>query len=377
MGRILIIGGAASTLTFRRGLTGAEAGHEIYWYTARPDNLVDVPSNRIILMPSGRYPRWRNVYRLLDPIHLAWITRRFHIDLIHVHYASQFLLPLGMCSRIPVVVTTMGGDILVDQEFNGVWRPYLIRLMLNRATVITAKSAFIGAAISRINPAWEDKIERIIWGVNTEIFRPGLPTDHLRKKYDIPDNAIVFFDLRLAQSFYNKHLILRAFAQLDPSLNAALLVSEYLGRKDYIHRLHELAQSLSIAHRVHFVGGIDHADMPAYLALATAIISIPVSDGMPQSLYEAMACGAYPIMGDLPQYAEILKNDQNSSLIPLGDEEATVTELRDTMYRVATDSEMRNRVCQANRAYIVKNADQSSQSTQVNAIYSRLMSSRR
>jgi glycosyltransferase involved in cell wall biosynthesis len=50
------------------------------------------------------------------------------------------------------------------------------------------------------------------------------------------------------------------------------------------------------------------------------VASVPSSDGLPQSLFEAMACGTPIVLGRLPVYEEIVRDGAEALLVPLDTE---------------------------------------------------------
>ncbi len=57
-------------------------------------------------------------------------------------------------------------------------------------------------------------------------------------------------------------------------------------------------------------------------------ISLTINDGIPRSLLEAMSCGAFPIVGDLDSFSDIVVNGKTGLLVPPEDPEAVATALR-------------------------------------------------
>jgi glycosyltransferase involved in cell wall biosynthesis len=98
---------------------------------------------------------------------------------------------------------------------------------------------------------------------------------------------------------------------------AVLLVTEYRADEAYAARLRTLAQAAGVAERVRFIGHVDHASMPSLYSLAEVVVSVPSSDGLPQSLFEAMACGAPIVLGRLPAYEEVVHDGAEALLVPL------------------------------------------------------------
>ena len=62
--------------------------------------------------------------------------------------------------------------------------------------------------------------------------------------------------------------------------------------------------------------------MPQYLASSDVYVSTSLSDGVPNSLLEAMACGLACIVTDIPADRTWIENGKNGFLVPLSDAEA-------------------------------------------------------
>jgi glycosyltransferase involved in cell wall biosynthesis len=363
--RILIVGDPRSPLTRERGLVGHMTGNEVYWYSsfkAEFDGLtVSVPP----------LPNFCNrVSFLYSPFFLDRFINRIQPDLIHVYYAYQQADTFVLERFKPLLITVMGGDILTEQSFNGM-RAWLIKRMLDNADIITSKTFFLDTALNRIGN-YSSKIRRVTWGVDTKKFYPGLNISFLRNRWNIQPEDMVFFCPRICQPFYNNHLILQAFSYYlqgaGKELKSKLLITELFSEKSYSQKLRGLVTELGLTGKVYFVGTIPHQEMPAYFNLADIMVSTPPSDGMPQSLYEAMACGSYPILGNLPQYQEIIQDGVNGRLVPVGD----VFALSEAMSWVATHDQHRKTTTAFNRKLILEMADKDKQDQLINSIYDEL-----
>jgi glycosyltransferase involved in cell wall biosynthesis len=267
----------------------------------------------------------------------------------------------------PIILTVMGGDILPEQRFRGA-RTWLIKKMLDAADVITSKSSFIDEGLNRIGD-YAHKIRRVTWGVDTQKFRPGLDVTFLRKRLNIQPDDLVVFCPRICQPFYNQHLIIQAFADFtmrsEPRIKFKLIVSELFADAAYDRKLRTLVAKSGLTEEVRFVGTIRHQEMPAYFNLADIMVAIPPSDGMPQSLYEAMACGTYPVLGNLRQYKELIQDGVNGRLVPVGD----IRTLAEVIIHSALDPQQRERAAVINRQRIMEMADKDVQERLVNIIY--------
>jgi len=79
---------------------------------------------------------------------------------------------------------------------------------------------------------------------------------------------------------------------------------------------------LGLQQDVKFLGRIHNHDLPAYLASSTFYVSMPMTEGVSASLFEAMAAGCYPLVTDLPGNRYWVRNGDNGQLIPVNDSAA-------------------------------------------------------
>jgi glycosyltransferase involved in cell wall biosynthesis len=79
--------------------------------------------------------------------------------------------------------------------------------------------------------------------------------------------------------------------------------------------LESYAQKLGLTNEVKFVGRIDNQDLPKLLSTSTFYVSMPMTEGVSASLFEAMASGCYPLVTDLPGNRYWIRNDENGQLI--------------------------------------------------------------
>ena len=345
---------------------GLKGGHQIYWYSYPKADLRGLAG--AVAPPMGRI-QWMSF--LFSPFFLKRVIRKIRPDLIHVFYAYQELNTLVIYRFKPLMVTVMGGDILPDQRFNG-RRRRPVKKMLDSADVITSKSLFLDGALNQIGN-YAHKIRRVTWGVDTKNFHPGVDVSLLRQRWEIHPEEIVLFCPRICHPFYNQHLIIQAFAnwihQSGPRTKAKLLISELLAEESYSNRLRRLTKELGLAEHVSFIGTIPHQEMPAYFNLADIMVATPQSDGMPQSLYEAVACGTYPILGNLPQYQELIQDGVNGRLVRVGDVEA----LAEAMCWAVAHPEQRRTSAIINQQRILEVADKDGQDRIVLSIYEELL----
>lgn len=84
-------------------------------------------------------------------------------------------------------------------------------------------------------------------------------------------------------------------------------------------KLVQSAINKNIQHEVVFTGRILNTDLPNYLSDSDLYISMPCTEGVSASLFEAMSSGCYPIVSDLPGNRAWITNGINGKLIKVDD----------------------------------------------------------
>jgi glycosyltransferase involved in cell wall biosynthesis len=313
--RIAMVGSGRSTHALSRAAAVSSRGHSVRLVTlgeVLPGAEVEVRTRPLPRGPlqavSAARGFWRDV-------------RDFRPDLLHLHYAGGRLGTLATLSGAwPLAVTVMGGDVLPEQHPGGhrAIERRATRRILERADVIFAKSDALHPPIVALGGD-PGRIETVRWGVDPKRFRP-VPgaSPALRARLGLPPESRVVLSPRLLRPLYNVELLIEAMTGILGRVpEALLLVTDYNGDASYRGRLEQRIEELRVGHAVRFVGRIDHAEMPALYGLAEVVVSVPASDGLPQSLFEAMACGVPVVLGKLAAYAEVVRHGESALLVEL------------------------------------------------------------
>ncbi|MBI3578418.1 MAG: glycosyltransferase family 4 protein [Ignavibacteriales bacterium] len=89
--------------------------------------------------------------------------------------------------------------------------------------------------------------------------------------------------------------------------------------EDLLDDLQNEIRSLSLCERVHLLGKISHAELPQYYSGANYFVLGSHHEGSGFALLEAMACGAIPIVTDIPSFRKITGNGIAGHLWKTGD----------------------------------------------------------
>jgi glycosyltransferase involved in cell wall biosynthesis len=94
-------------------------------------------------------------------------------------------------------------------------------------------------------------------------------------------------------------------------------------------RLTKQAGALGVADRVQFLGDIDQKRLSRYYGAADALLHTSTSEGIPNVLLEAMACGTPVVATDVGGVAEVVKGLPAGLLIHCHDPVAVATAIRE------------------------------------------------
>jgi len=293
---ICVLGAASSPHVVTRAEAFASRGYDV--------RLLSPVSGRSDVIPVD-FPR-SDTRGLLGKMRLLWWTAtsllRQRADIFHAHYAAEVGTWLAwLLGRRPLVISVMGGDVLFDEQGSlGPLGRWLTRRALLGADLVTVKTPDLadvvaGFGVPRAN------IETVIWGVDLDTHRfDETAGQAFRQEIGIgPDQAIVFSP-RIMHPFYNIDLLVDAWPEVIRLVpQAVLVISTFGGAIAYREHLQRRAEALGVAHAIIFAPARPTAAMAGAYSGSELIVSIPPSDGFPQAVLEAAACGRPMVLSDL------------------------------------------------------------------------------
>lgn len=365
---VLVIGDTGGVHVPTRALAMARVGYEIHAVTPRPSGIDALNES----VPQGG--QWGGIRRLEMAARLLDHGRRLKSaagEVAHIHYASSLGAWLFVASgdRRPLVVSVMGGDILFDEQGNPSWAArWLIRQVLRRADFVTAKSEYLVERLVELGVP-KARMEKVFWGVDKDLFRPG-DANRCKRELGLPEESPVIFSPRILKPFYRTDVLVQALPDVLARFpNARLVISEYEADPTYRTEIKDLARKLGIAGAVVFAGSIPHNRMPEYYNAADVAVGIPPSDGFPQTVFEAMACGTPNVVARLTRYEEVLTDGESALFVdPTGDGVAR------GILSVLDDQELTERLRRNGFRIVREKADLGHEAARVSEIYQRLHS---
>jgi glycosyltransferase involved in cell wall biosynthesis len=172
---------------------------------------------------------------------------------------------------------------------------------------------------------------------------------------------------RALEPEYRHIKVIRAFALLKKKNIPFRLV--IVGDGSLRQSLEKLTQDLNIEQEVVFTGRRPNSEVATLLKESNFYISMPSTEGVSASLFEAMACGCFPIVTDLPGNRTWIKNQENGILIPNGRFKILAEELQYAFER----NLWRSTVVHRNRKFVEENANYTHNMKKIAEAYHQLI----
>ena len=240
----------------------------------------------------------------------------------------------------PFAVYTVGSDVLLSHSV----RRWLTRFVLAEANIVFSNGVHLARETQRLAPA--ARVMPLYLGIDTTKFTPieRQSTDEVR-----------LISTRGFLPVYNNEAIVRALGLLGES-DLPLRV-RFVSSGPTLEEVRTLAKSSlspGVLRATEFLGGAGGEELVGLVQSSDVYVSMSRSDGTSTSLLEALACGAFPVVSDIPANREwIDPKKRNGLLVPLDDDRA----LAEALHLAIQDCELRRTAAEYNRRLVVERAD--------------------
>ncbi len=353
----------------------SERGHEVHFlfpYDHRSD--FDGLSKKVI---SHRFS-WKSRLRGIGPVagafELRCKLREIGPDILHVHsiFAAEkwrkFPWIAAMCTFHPLVLTAWGSDLLRVPNASKAAR-FIVQFAMRSADVITADAQSLLDAAHRIGVP-KEKLQKLLFGVDTELFHPEIETAMMRKRVDLAPGPVVYSP-RAFKPLYNQMSIVEAVPtvlKVYPDCRFVFKRRSDHHSPEYEIKVRQRIEELGIAYAVRIVSPIPYEQLPALYALSDVIVSVPESDGTPRSVLEGMACGAFPVVSDVPALHEWIKHEDNGIFIS----SIEAPKIAEAILRALSSRQYLDKAKLKNRRIVENRASKEVWVTQLEALYGML-----
>ena len=284
-------------------------------------------------------------------LRLAGLLRRLRPDIVHTRNAEPFFYGFAgaKLARAQALVHSEHGRKFDDRPA----RFALQRWMSRHTDAIFAVSGQLKTDLVKHIGMPEASVEVLHNGVDLSRFNvaagAGAPSPAraaLRREWGVPESALVVGSVGRLVAVKNYALLLRAVAA--GSLDIHLVLA---GEGPERTALTALAASLGIASRVHLLGHSN--DVDRVLAAFDVFVLPSFSEGMSNTLLEAMAAGVPPVASEVGGNGEIVRDGVTGRLFPSDAEPA----LRAGLEALCRDGAERARLGAAARERVLSTFD--------------------
>lgn len=252
--------------------------------------------------------------------------------------------------KIPLIVSVWGNDFTLHAQHS-----LLLSRMTKHAMMRTDALHPDCARDLRLARSWGfDKTKPSIvlpsgGGIQLDVFRPGLADSSLISYLAIPEGAPIIINPRGVREYVRNDTFFQAIPLiLSEKPNAIFLV---LGMQGNSVAERYLSQ-LDIKNAVRLLPSVPRDEMANLFRLANIMVSPSEHDGTPNTLLEGMACGAFPIAGNIESVREWINDNENGLLC----DPASAGSLAKNILHALEDEGLRKRAAVLNQRIISERA---------------------
>lgn len=336
--KICFLGDAASIHIRRWVEFFRDKGHDVIVISFRNADIhgVDlryIGDNININSDGGNSAYLKNILKIRK------IIKEVKPDLVNAHYLTSYGFLGSIIKDRPLVVSTWGSDILVAPKKNIVYKK-LTQFVLKRCNLVTSDSNFMSEEIVKLGYD-KNKVLTAPMGIDPSKF-------YIDKKNN--NNNRTFLSMRTLCPNSNIDIILKAFKELLQEEKEIKLILTNSGEDE--EKVLKLIKDLNLEEYIEFLGFVDRDKVEELLKNCKIYLSIPNSDSTSVTLLEAMACGAFPIVSDLPANREWIEDNKNGFIL----KDNSVEELKQLMKKALNDNDLFEKVKERNESIIKSRA---------------------
>jgi len=298
-----------------------------------------------LLMPFDLSRQVRRVSELIDQV---------SPDLVHAMRIpfEGILAAKATPPRVPLLISVWGNDFTLWASRN----PMIARQTrqaLNRADGLHC-DCVRDLELSRRSWGFDSEKPACVLpgagGVQGSVFHPGATDPSLRREINIPDGALVIINPRGFRGYVRNDVFFQAIGLVLKQDPKAVFVCPGMSGNPIAERW---VSRLDIKGKVRLLPSVPREQMAELFRLASVAVSPSLHDGTPNTLLEALACGCFPVAGDIESVREWIIDGDNGLLC----DPTSSQSLAHAMIRAVQDTQLRERAREYNLRLVAERAD--------------------
>ena len=265
---------------------------------------------------------------------LGTLLRRLRATLVHTHLweANVIGRVAGRLTGVPVVSSIHSPDYepeVWQTGYRGHPAKRHVFREIDRVTAhlscrrIIAVSEYVRRSTHNRLGFPLDRIDVIYNPIDVEELNQssGPSRSELLSTLRLPHDSLILLNVGRLSPEKGLHYALQAMpGVLRRQPNVHLVSAGAMDYADWVSRLRQDVEALGLSGHVHFLG--ERRDIPVLLRAADLFVFPSLFEGLGLALAEAMAAGCACIASDIAAIPEIVKNDVDGWLVPVGDSNA-------------------------------------------------------
>jgi sugar transferase (PEP-CTERM/EpsH1 system associated) len=273
------------------------------------------------------------------PFRLARLFRQWRVDIVHTRNAEAFFYGVlgARLAGVPVVIHSEHGRTFPESPR----RAFMQRTLWRWANATFAVSKRLQEDMIRQIGVSPERFEVLYNGVDIERFK----SDSAVPPPDTAKNEVIIGSVGRLVQVKNYPLLIQAMARLPAGARGRLLL---VGEGPERATLERTISELRLGDRVALLG---HREDVSTLLRGMDIFVLPsFSEGMSNTLLEAMAAGVASLASNVGGNGEIIEDEVSGLLFPSGDIACAAEKLG----RLVEDTALRTRIAAAGAARVRK-----------------------
>ncbi|MGF1697563.1 glycosyltransferase [Vibrio lamellibrachiae] len=269
------------------------------------DNIFyELPNEVEVILLSKTGVKWIDI--LISPFILTYYSYKFDIKILQSHlfisnYVNSLSKVFGARHQVQMVHCVSFSSKFKKLSLSKVAHLLLMKILYGQANLHIFKSEDMNDDYTSFLDIPEDKCKVIYNPVNIENIRRDIRL--YLHSYPIGFNILIVGRFHATKRQYE---ILELLEYLPDDVNL-----HFLGDGPLLEHCKTFSKTLNGSDRVHFYGSVDNPF--GFMASADIVLSNSVAEGFPNTLVEALACGACCIHADcLSGPREILNREKGS-----------------------------------------------------------------
>jgi glycosyltransferase involved in cell wall biosynthesis len=274
--------------------------------------------------------------------------RTFKPDVINFHYAipgGAALIYAAKILKIPTILSLVGRPDVFRKETHFLKKLYLYPVVNSASYVLPITDYCLSVDGIKV------KTKTIPYGVDTNEFRPDLPTQDLRAKLNISNEKKVLFTVQRLIRLKGVDKLINVMRMIcERDANFVLVVGGTGPDSTY---LKSLVKSVSLENNIIFAGYIPESELATYFAMCDIFVFHSSNETFGIVLVQAMSAAKPVVSVRTSAIPEVIADGKNGFLVS----KEAISEFSDRVLMLSEDKEIYKKISDQNRREAIERYD--------------------